>query len=65
MFESNRFETDTCQELLDRLQLMDLEVEVPPSACPDEIYGLIEQPISLFLSEGPWPFSPRPGNWAS
>ena len=65
MFESYRFETDTCQELLEELRLMEPEVGIESSAFPDDVYDFIEEPNSLFISEGPWPFSARLGRWAS
>ena len=65
MFESYRFETDACQELLEELRHMETEIEIPPFAVPDEVYSFIEQPYFLLIAEGPDPFSPCPQEWAS
>ena len=65
MFEPYRFETDTCQELLEELRHMETKIEIPPFAVPDEVYSFIEQPSPLLIAEGPDLFCPCPREWAS
>lgn len=65
MFEPNRFDTDTCQELLEELCFLETKISDPLPAMPEEIRSLLLQPPSYLVSEGPWPFSSRSENWAS
>ncbi|MDO8473840.1 MAG: hypothetical protein Q7T05_08530 [Dehalococcoidia bacterium] len=65
MFEPYSFDTDTCQELLEELCQLDIKISVPSYVIPDEVHNLMGQPFPLDITEGPWPYSPRPENWAS
>ncbi len=65
MFEPNRFETHTGHDLLDELGLVEIEIEGPLSVIPEDVHHLMEQPCPWQITEGPWPYSNKPENWAS
>ncbi|GEM_PF-6587324 len=65
MFEPNQFETDTAHALLEELGLFELMVDRPSSVVPEEVRHLMTQPSPWLITEGPWPVSSRPENWAS